>query len=82
LKASRQDRPEARAVRQRCNNPLPLPIQRRAHTNSVAKIANPAGITTTAGPGRMIIATPISTTVPPMMAMKNFFMAMIPDWIH
>src|SRR5512139_396684 len=39
--------------------------RRRAQTNSVARIARPAGITTNAGPGRTIIATPIATTVPP-----------------
>jgi hypothetical protein len=39
---------------------------RRAQINSVARMAKPIGMTTMAGPGRTISATPIATTVPPM----------------
>lgn len=39
--------------------------QRRAHAYSVARIANPTGITTRAGPGSIIMATPIKRTVIP-----------------
>ncbi len=42
---------------------------RRAHTNSIARIARPSGITTKAGPGKKIIASPIETTVPPSSPM-------------
>ncbi len=43
--------------------------QRPAHANSVARIANPAGITIKAGPGRTISTMPKSKTVPPITAM-------------
>jgi len=45
--------------------------QRRAHANSIPRIASPAGITTKAGPGSTIMKTPISTTVPPMSAIAQ-----------
>jgi hypothetical protein len=45
-----------------------LSNKRRAHKNSVARIANPNGITTTAGPGRITIATPMNKTVKPSVA--------------
>jgi hypothetical protein len=45
----------------------------RAQRNSVARIASPAGITTTAGPGNAVMAMPNNTTVSPVMAMMNLF---------
>jgi hypothetical protein len=39
-----------------------------AQKNSVAKIPNPKGMTTTAGPGSTIMATPTSRTVNPITA--------------
>ena len=39
---------------------------RRAHAYSLAKIASPIGMTMKAGPGKTIIAMPISSTVTPM----------------
>lgn len=39
---------------------------RRAHANSVARIARPIGMTTKAGPGSTMRAIPNSTTEPPM----------------
>jgi hypothetical protein len=44
---------------------LTLRNQRRAHAYSTPRIASPSGITTSAGPGSTIIATPIASTVPP-----------------
>lgn len=41
----------------------------RAQVNSILRIASPAGITTIAGPGVMIIRTPIATTVTPTTPM-------------
>lgn len=46
---------------------LILRNQRRAQANSMAKIARPVGMTSVAGPGSTIIATPTSKTVPPTM---------------
>jgi hypothetical protein len=43
--------------------------------NSVARIANPAGITTIAGPGKMTIATPSNKMVPPTSAIRKRFTA-------
>ena len=43
-----------------------------AQTNSVARMASPIGMTRTAGPGKAIIATPISSTVKPAIATKAF----------
>ena len=43
-----------------------------AQTNSVARMASPSGMTTTAGPGKTIIAMPISNTVKPPIATKTF----------
>lgn len=37
-----------------------------AQMNSVARIASPVDITTTAGPGNTIMATPITRTVKPI----------------
>jgi hypothetical protein len=42
--------------------------QCRAQANSMLRIPNPNGITITAGPGSTSIATPISITVVPIMA--------------
>src|SRR5437667_89592 len=42
--------------------------RRRAQTNSVARMARPTGMTISAGPGRMIIAPPTRSTVPPITA--------------
>lgn len=41
--------------------------------NSVARIASPAGITTTAGPGRKIMAIPNTITEPPITATRTRF---------
>src|SRR5579872_93594 len=41
------------------------PSSRRAHTNSVARIPSPRGMTITAGPGATIITIPTKTTVVP-----------------
>jgi hypothetical protein len=59
--------------------------QWRAHANSVASMAKPAGITTTAGPGERIIMMPINSTVIPMIniAMRLANLSMIQpqtDW--
>ena len=40
--------------------------QRRAKANSIERMASPAGITMKAGPGSTSMATPTSTTVPPI----------------
>jgi hypothetical protein len=40
-----------------------------AQTNSVARMANPRGMTNIAGPGNTIMATPINSTVNPIIAM-------------
>jgi hypothetical protein len=42
-----------------------------AQANSSARMARPAGITTTAGPGNAIINMPTSTTVPPTTAIAQ-----------
>jgi hypothetical protein len=44
---------------------------RRAHANSIPRIARPSGITKIAGPGVNTIATPMSKTVSPMTRMKS-----------
>lgn len=43
-----------------------------AQTNSVARMASPSGMTTIAGPGKTIMAMPISNTVKPAIATKTF----------
>jgi len=43
-----------------------------AQTNSVARIANPRGMTNIAGPGNTIMAIPMSSTVNPIIAMMIF----------
>ena len=40
--------------------------QRRAQANSRPRMARPAGITTRAGPGSTTMASPISSSVPPI----------------
>jgi alkylation response protein AidB-like acyl-CoA dehydrogenase len=47
--------------------------QMRAHANSMPRMARPAGITTKAGPGSTIMATPTSSTDPPTMQMTTRF---------
>jgi len=42
-----------------------------AHINSVARIPNPRGITTIAGPGNTIIAIPMRSTVKPPTVIIN-----------
>jgi len=42
-----------------------------AHRNSVPNMASPKGITTMAGPGRTIIAKPMSRTENPRRAMRR-----------
>src|SRR6185369_12336799 len=63
-----------RSLRRR-RNPEPFSFastsRRFAHANSMARIASPAGITMKAGPGRIIIATPTSSTVNPATAMAT-----------
>jgi hypothetical protein len=44
-----------------------------AQTYSVARIARPIGITTSAGPGNTIIARPVSSTVKPITAIISLF---------
>ena len=51
-----------------CSFFLILFRSRRAHANSVANTARPAGITMKAGPGRIIIKAPMQRMLPPMMA--------------
>src|SRR5438552_2707635 len=63
-----------------------LSNNRLAQTNSVARIASPSGITTTAGPGRITIAIPITNTVKPITATTallsrlNLTMFLIVGW--
>jgi hypothetical protein len=45
--------------------------RRRAQTNSTDSTASPAGMIRQAGPGRTIITTPASSTVPPITAMTS-----------
>lgn len=47
---------------------MALSIRRLAHTNSVARIPKPKGMTSVAGPGVTTMATPMSRTVKPTMA--------------
>jgi len=45
-----------------------LRSQRLAHANSIARMANPAGIMRKAGPGNTTNAMPTAKTVPPSVA--------------
>jgi len=58
-------------------SPRALFNHRRAHGNSIAKIANPAGITMKAGPGSTIKAMPTASTVPPTTATTMFLTCFI-----
>jgi len=42
--------------------------QRRANANSTESTASAAGMTTVAGPGSTIMAIPMTSIVPPMIA--------------
>jgi len=51
---------------------------RLAQTNSIARIASPAGITMKAGPGNTIMATPMASTVPPKATTATLFNHFMP----
>lgn len=50
-------------------------FHRSAHSNSVARIVRPAGMTTKAGSGKTIMAIPASRTSPPSTPIITFFVA-------